>query len=443
MDWLDILIMVIKLAVVVGVFLSIVPVLVWLERRASAFIQDRLGPNRTNVFGFKFMGILQNVADVLKFLVKEDFRPKSANRFMFNLGPWLVFLPAVIVPIAIPFADTITLGSYTFSFQVANIDAGLLFIFAVSSLGVFGFIMSGWASNNKYSLIGAMRSSAQMVSYEVTLGLAVIGVLMIFGTYELTSSFELNHLVRAQGELISVFGLFTLPKWGIIVQPLGFILFLAASYAETNRIPFDMPEDEAALVAGYHTEYGGMKFAVFFMSEYVAMITASCLMVVLFFGGWQVPWAPTKVLINNAPLVARVLLVGGGFGLLAFSVLIWRLATDEIYSYGISKKYLKISNDLQKIIVLLTVLTGVVLLLVGFFAVPKQIDYPFSGIIAALAQLGAFSVKLGFFLFLYIWVRWTIPRFRYDQVMRLGWKVLLPLALFNIFITGAVSLALS
>ncbi len=442
MDLIELIWMLIKLVVVVNVFLSLVPVLVWLERRSSAFMQDRLGPNRTNIFGFKVFGIIQNVADVVKFLLKEDFRPAAADRLMFNLGPWLVFLPAVIVVIVIPFADVITYGGRTFSFQVADLDAGLLFILAIASLGVYGFIMSGWASNNKFSLLGAMRSCAQMISYEVTLGLSVIGVLMIYGTHNGTSSFELNHLIRAQGETLDVFGLFTLPKWGIFVQPLGFILFLAASYAETNRLPFDMPEDEAALVAGYHTEYGGMKFAVFFMSEYVAMVTASCLVVILFFGGWQIPWVPTALLVEHAGLVAQILLFLIGLHLLGGAIFFRHLVTHERYAYGIKPAHRKITDKLKRPGVYAMGLAGIACLGLAF-AVPDQIDGLAGSLVAAAAQIGAFATKLGFFLFLYVWVRWTIPRFRYDQVMRLGWKMLMPLALFNIFVTGAVSLALS
>jgi NADH-quinone oxidoreductase subunit H len=441
-DLIGLIWMLIKLVVVVNVFLSLVPVLVWLERRGSAFIQDRLGPNRTNVFGFKVFGIIQNVADVLKFLLKEDFRPAAADRIMFNLGPWLVFLPAVLVVVVIPFADAITFGGRAYTFQVADLDVGLLFIFAIASLGVFGFIMSGWGSNNKFSLLGAMRSSAQMISYEITLGLSVVGILMIYGTYNNVSSFELNHLIRAQGETLNVFGLFSLPKWGIIVQPLGFILFLIASYAETNRLPFDMPEDEAALVAGYHTEYGGMKFAVFFMSEYVSMVTASCLVVILFFGGWQIPWAPTESLLNHAGTVARILVTLLGLHLLGGAIFFHHLVTHEKYFYGIRPEHRKMTDGLKKLGVYAMGIGGIVALAL-VFALPAQLDGLIASIVVALAQMGAFGAKVAFFLFLYVWVRWTIPRFRYDQVMRLGWKMMMPLALINIFITGAVSLALS
>ena len=434
--------MVIKFAVVMGIFLSLVPLLVWLERRASAMMQDRLGPNRVNIFGFKVLGVVQNVADVIKLLLKEDFCPANANKIMFLLGPCLVFIPAVVAPIVIPFADSIHLKSRIVSFQVADIETGLLFVFAIASLGVYGFIMSGWASNNKYSLLGAMRSCAQMISYEVTLGLAAVGILMIFATSDSVASFELNHIIRAQGETLNLFGL-PIPKWGIVVQPIGFLLFLVASYAETNRLPFDMPEDEATLVAGYHTEYGGMKFAIFFMSEYIAMITASCLVVILFFGGWQIPWASTKLLADHAPLVARIIVGLTGLGALLVSAVWWHVVHNKVYSYGISPKILELSNNLKRMIIYGMIAGGVLLIIASLFFIPSQMPEVVRASIAAFAQFGTFMVKLGFFLFLYIWIRWTIPRFRYDQVMRLGWKILLPLALLNIFVTGAVSLALS
>jgi len=287
-----------------------------------------------------------------------------------------------------------------------------------------------------------MRSSAQMISYEVTLGLSVVGILMIYGTYNGVSSFELNHLIRAQGETLNVLGLFSLPKWGIIVQPLGFILFLIASYAETNRLPFDMPEDEAALVAGYHTEYGGMKFAVFFMSEYVSMVTASCLVVILFLGGWQIPWAPTESLLNHAGTVARILVTLLGLKLLGGAIFFHHLVTHEKHSYGIRPEHRNMTDGLKKLGVYVMGIGGIVALAL-VFALPAQLDGLIGSMVVALAQIAAFGAKVAFFLFLYVWVRWTIPRFRYDQVMRLGWKMMMPLALINIFITGAVSLALS
>jgi NADH-quinone oxidoreductase subunit H len=441
-DWIDFILIVVKFLAVMGIVLTIVPLMVWLDRRASALMQDRLGPNRVNIFGFKVLGIIQNVADVAKFLMKEDFCPANANRIMFHLGPCLVYIPAVIAPIVIPFADSIKLSTRTLSFQVADISTGLLFVFAIASLGVYGFIMSGWASNNKYSLLGAMRSGAQMISYEVTLGLAAVGVLMVFASSDSTASFELNQLIRAQGETLNLFGL-PIPKWGIVVQPLGFLLFLAATYAETNRLPFDMPEDEATLVAGYHTEYGGMRFAIFFMSEYMAMVTASCLVVILFFGGWQIPWAPTSVLIEHAALVAKIIIGVTGLGVLLVSAIWWHVIHNKVFNYGISPRVIELSNDLKRLIIYGMVAAGIILIIVSLFYIPSSMPEILRASIAAFAQFGAFMAKLGFFLFLYVWVRWTIPRFRYDQVMRLGWKILLPLALVNIFVTGAVSLALS
>jgi NADH-quinone oxidoreductase subunit H len=251
----------------------------------------------------------------------------------------------------IPFADDLVVAGRQITMQVADLNIGILYVFALASLSVYGIVLAGWASNNKYSLLGGIRSSAQMISYELALGLSVVGILMIYG------SVQLDDIVRGQGE--HLFGF--VPKWGVVTQPVAFVLFLAAIFAESNRLPFDLPEAENELVVGYHTEYSAMKFAIFFMAEYMAMVTGGMLIVTLFFGGWQIPW------VESAELKAAV-----------------------------------------------------------------------GPIPAALLQLGSFSAKLLFFLWLFIWVRWTLPRFRYDQLMRLGWKMILPLALVNIFVTGLV-----
>jgi NADH-quinone oxidoreductase subunit H len=246
-------------------------------------------------------------------------------------------------------------GGRTIDLQVANLNVGILYIFAIASLSVYGIVLAGWASNNKYSLLGGIRSSAQMISYELALGLSVVGILMIYG------AIQLDEIVRGQGELIWGW----IPKWGVVTQPLAFFLFLAATFAESNRLPFDLPEAESELVVGYHTEYSAMRFALFMMTEYMAMITGSMLIVTLFFGGWQIPWITSEAL--------------------------------------------------------------------------REMVGP---IPAALLQVGAFATKTLFFLWLFVWVRWTLPRFRYDQLMRLGWKGILPLALLNLFVTGAILYAI-
>ncbi len=333
------------------VLLTGVPIATWIERRGAAFIQDRVGPNRIPLFGLRNAGILQPVADALKLLVKEDFLPARADRFLYFLAPIISMLPPLLTFAVIPFGDTVVIGSYAIRLQVADLNVGILFIFAIASLGVYGIVLGGWASNNKYSLLGGLRSSAQMISYEISMGLSIIGILIVF------ESVRLNDIVRMQGALL--WGV--IPKWGIVVQPLGFLLFFIASLAETNRIPFDLPEAEAEIVAGYHLEYSSFKFSMFFMAEYVNMLVASGVIVCLFLGGWQIPWLPTHTL---------------------------------------------------------TAYLGPIL--------------------TALVQVTVFVLKLWFLMWVFIWLRWTLPRFRYDQLMRLGWRVMLPLALANICITAIV-----
>jgi len=351
MDWTGAGIGIVKALVVFLAVMNTVPVLVWAERRGSAFIQHRLGPNRVNIKGITLFGLVQPLADVVKFLWKEDYVPAYAHRTFYMLAPVLLLIPAAMTFAVIPFGDVLIVAERTIQLQVANLNVGILYVFALSSLAVYGIVLAGWASNNKYSLLGGIRSSAQMVSYELSLGLSVVGLIMIYGAV------ELDEIVRGQGEMLFRW----IPKWGIVTQPLAFFLFLAAIFAETNRLPFDLPEAESELVVGYHTEYSAMKFALFFMAEYMAMITGAMLLVTLFFGGWQIPFVTSEEL---------------------------RAAVGDVP--------------------------------------------------AALLQVGSFSTKVLFFLWLFIWVRWTLPRFRYDQLMRLGWKTIFPLALVNLAVTGTV-----
>ncbi|UCE18195.1 MAG: NADH-quinone oxidoreductase subunit NuoH [Gemmatimonadota bacterium] len=350
---LEYIIMIVKALVAPIAVVCCVPIEVWLERRGSGFIQDRPGPNRIPIFGRRNAGLIQPVADVVKLFLKEDIIPANVNRTLFLLAPFLVVFVAFTTFAVIPYGDVLEIGGMTIPLQVADVNFGLLYIFALASFSVYGVLLAGWSSNNKYSLMGGLRCSAQMISYEIAMGLSVIGILMVFETL------RLNEIARAQGNLLFGF----LPAWGVVLQPLGFILFLVAAFAETNRTPFDLPEADSEIVAGYHLEYSSIKFAMFFMAEYMAMVVASGVIVTLFFGGWQIPWLPT------ATLVAAV-----------------------------------------------------------------------GPIVTALLQIAAFAAKLFFFLWFFVWVRWTVPRFRYDQLMGLGWKVMLPLALLNIFVTGIILL---
>ena len=333
----------------------------WAERRLSAFIQDRLGPNRVGPFG-----LLQPIADGLKNIIKEETDPATASRFFFVLGPMLSIMPALVTFAVIPFAAPLPTPWGTVDMIVADLPVGVLYILAIGSLGVYGIFLGGWSSNNKYALLGGLRASAQMVSYEVGLGLSLIPVLMLAGNVTLT------RMVADQ----------QLGLWYILPLSLGFLLFLISAFAETNRLPFDMPEAESELVTGYHTEYSSMKFSMFFIAEYAHVITASALMATLFLGGWDIPfWSGDNFIPYEGGLIS-------GF----------TAAGDPI---------------------------------------PAQLS-----IWTTLLTLGAFMLKTTFFVVLYIWVRWTLPRFRYDQVMHLGWKVMLPAALAYVMLVGATILVL-
>jgi NADH-quinone oxidoreductase subunit H len=299
----------------------------YLERKLIAMFQTRIGPSVAGPYG-----LLQPIADMIKLLFKEDLTPSKAHRTLYFLAPMLAFIPALISISVVPFGDTINLFGYEIKMVVADFNLGLLLVFAITSLGIYGIIMAGWSSNSKYPLLGGLRSTAQMISYEIGLGMSVIGVLILAGTLSLVE------VVEQQDSFFN---------WYVFRQPLGFLLYLIAAVAETNRIPFDLPEAEAELVAGYHTEYSAMRFGMFFVGEYANMITVSAIATTLFFGGWQGPLLP--------PIV-------------------W------------------------------------------------------------------FCLKVFLFMCFYIWLRASLPRWRYDQLMKIGWYVLIPLALFNIIVTAALTL---
>jgi len=332
----DIIIIISKIVLVLIVMLTGVAYSVYAERRVSAFIQDRYGPNRVG-----YEGLLQPIADVMKLAFKEDIVPSNATKSIHTLAPMISLFVALVTIAVVPFGHTINLFGKEISLQIADVNIGILYILALTSLGVYGLTLSGWSSNNKYSLFGGLRSSAQMISYELSMGLSVIGIILITGSLSL------------QDIVIHQYGW----KWNIILQPLGFITFLVAAFAETNRAPFDLPEAEPELVAGYHTEYSSMKFAMFFLAEYANVIVSSAVITTLFLGGWQFPYLQT-------------------FGL--------------------------------------------------------------SPLLISILQVFTFGIKVVFMVLFFIWVRWSVPRFRYDQLMNLGWKVMLPLALLNIVVTAIV-----
>ncbi len=337
----DVIGILIKIGLVVGITQGAVAYLILVERKVAAFTQDRLGPNRVGPFG-----LLQPLADGAKMILKEDVIPGYVSKPLYILAPVISIIAAIIAFAVVPFGPVGPNGPHAFGgpvqFQIApGVDVGILYIFAIGSLGVYGVILAGWASNNKYSFLGGMRSSAQLISYEIPLGMSILGMVLLAG------SLDLNTIVNWQDSHV----------WGIVVQPLGFLLFLVSAFAETNRLPFDLPESEQELVGGFHTEYSAMKFGMFFLGEYLHIITVSYLTAILFLGGWDVPFL---------------------------------------------------------------------------------LDQDQTGWLIALAKVLVLVIKVSLMIFLIMWVRWTLPRFRYDTLMDLAWKRMIPLALINLVVTATI-----
>jgi NADH-quinone oxidoreductase subunit H len=344
MGTLDIVFKIVLVVIIFAISLVIAMYSTYAERKIAAFFQDRIGPNRAGPWG-----IFQPLADGGKMFLKEEIIPTNANGFLFVAGPSLAILTACIGSAVIPWGQKLTFGSTVIDLQVADINVGILYIFGVVSLGVYGIMIGGWASNNKYSLLGAIRAASQNISYEISMGLSIIALLMCTGTLSLREIAEQQHGFWAHGWF----------TWNFFRQPLGFLLFIVCAFAETNRAPFDLPECETELVGGYHTEYSSMKLGFYLFSEYINMFVSSAVMATLFWGGYNYP-GMDWVLVH----------FGGNAGV-------------------------------------------------------------FIGVVALFA-------KIFFFIFFFMWVRWTLPRFRYDQLMDLGWKSLIPLAIANIVITGIV-----
>ncbi|HEY5038028.1 MAG TPA: complex I subunit 1 family protein [bacterium] len=409
--------------------LQFIPFFIWLERKGSAIIQDRIGPNRAEIFGVRLFGMIHNLADVVKLLMKENITPTNANRFYYLLAPMWAMTVSLLPLLVIPLAGPLSLGDHEIRFQAADFGVGILYVFSVTSMGVFGVILAGWASNNKFSLLGGLRSSAQMISYELSMGLSIVGLLMVY------QGVGVSQIVETQGRLLSCFGHnLPLPNWGIFLQPVGFVLFIVAAFAETNRNPFDLAEGESELVAGYHVEYSSVKFALFFMAEYSNMVVASFLISTLFFGGYQVPYAPTEVLVANPEAVLIILclglVVGGGL----FGTLLYQRANQQRALYSGMKRW---EPFILSGAGFGAAVTGLVVFGLSFaVAFPAWV----APVLAALLQMGCLLIKVLFFCWLFVWVRWTLPRFRYDQLMKLGWKFMLPLALANLLATGVLIL---
>lgn len=412
-------IVVFNIVIALVISLVFVPILVWMERRVAGFIQDRLGPNRCNIGGVRLGGLIQSFADMLKLVFKEDFRPSSIKeKLVFTLAPVVVFVTAYLSFMVMPFADDLTIDDKTYMMQALPVDFGLLWILAFTGLGVYGIMLGGWASNNKYSLLGGVRAAAQVVSYEAVMGLSLISMLIVYGTI------NLGDMVKFQGQLLWGF----IPAWGIVMQPVAAILFIVTAFAETNRAPFDIAEGESEIVGGFHTEYSAMRFGLFFVGEYIAMGAASAFIVTLFFGGFQIPWLNTAFLKDNIELIFIVLMVILPIGSYFFARWIKKNNTWLKADDARNKEAKWLINGLIGINVVIVVLLGSFLL---FGLESNGIN-----ISVALLQIMTFIVKLLIMNFVFIWIRWTLVRFRYDQLQNLAWKVLLPIAIANIFITG-------
>ncbi len=348
--------------ILIGLHLAIF--LLYFERKGSALIQDRVGANRASItglgkkFGIPNLGIVNTLlADPIKLFTKEDFVPAGADHFLHTLAPFVALFPVLITFVVIPFGDTITIGSRTFGLQAANLNAAALYLLATIGIGVYGVALGGWASNNRWALLGGIRATAQMISYEIAMGLAIIAIIMTYGTL------DLQEMVRMQGGVW--FG--WLPRWGIFVEPIAFILLLTAGIAESKRVPFDLPEGESELILGYMIEYSGGKQAAFMLTDLAEQALIAMLLVTFFFGGWQVPW---------------------------------------LYRHG--------------------------------FHLPGGLTIAVAPLLVSIAGIVAFLVKVVMVCIFMGLIRWTLPRFRYDQLMRLGWKILVPLGLANILITAFV-----
>ncbi len=333
----------------------------WLERKQSAVIQDRIGANRAQIFGIRALGLFHPLADAIKMFTKEDYIPPFGNAFLHTLAPFLSMTFALVAFASIPFGDILRLGDLEIPLQAAPLNVGIIYVFAMLSMGVYGVILAGFSSNSNYAFLGGMRASGQMLAYEITLGATILGLVMIYGTL------DLQEMVRSQGELLWGW----IPKWGFLLQPVSFFLFLAAGIAETKRIPYDIPEGESEII-GYFVEYSGMKFGIFYFVDFLETILLACLTTTLFFGGWQIPF------LDRAGFYFPW--VNGG-------------ATPAVL-------------------------------------MPH--------LVVTFLQVGAFIFKVVFFCWLFMMIRWTLPRFRYDQLMHLGWKIIFPIALLNLLVTSAV-----
>lgn len=446
-----ILVSIVKIVVVIlGFVMPIASFLTWGERKWSAWMQDRVGPNRAGVEpgvfglknGLKLNGLPHILADGLKMMFKEDFEPAGGNKYLHFIAPLIALFPAIAAIVVVPMSGSVNLGSFDlfgetvsfnrFKLQIADLNVGLLFIFAISSLAPYASTIAGWASNNKFSLLGSLRTAAQMISYEVTLGLTLIGVMMIFETVQLDAIAEAQ-----QGTFFGI-----LPKWGIFMQPLGAVLFLACAFAENKRAPFDLPEGESEIVAGYFTEYSSMKFGMFFLGEFAEISVIAAFFSTLFLGGYHVPWmtrAGYSSLGNPIAVSVCVAFLGFFVASIGFNSLAPLLRGPGSFK----RLTIFVIGPAVTMFIAVAFLNGNLnALAVGKVAAffnngSGSLPFKYSGELARLlCQALVFGVKALIMCWLLLVIRWTLPRFRYDQVMDLGWKRILPIALANVIVTS-------
>lgn len=410
--------------------LLMIPVLVWLERRIAGLIQDRMGPNRTNIGGFRLGGVIQSFADVIKLVFKEEYYPGhiKTGRWLYILAPTIMFVSALLAFMTIPFADNLVVGDESFRIQALPVEYGILWFLAIGSIGIIGIIFGGWLSHNKYSLLGSQRASSQMLGYELPLGLSVVAMIITYQTI------DFNAMVTWQSGTVLGF----LPAWGFIVQPLAALIFIITIFAETNRAPFNVAEGESEIVSGHMTEFSAMKFAMYFMGEYIAMNTASAVVITMFFGGYQLPWLSTEDLGNHFTLVVIGLMIA--LPVIVYFIIKWMKKNNSVRP--------TVSTDGGRVFeakVLSYALIGmtVILELIGVYLLSVPKGSLEANLTITVLQVGIFVVKLMVFNIFFIVVRWTLPRFRYDQVQSLGWNYLLPLALVNIIITAVIVVGVS
>jgi len=407
----------ILLAVVLAVGLT--PLFVWWERRIAGLIQDRTGPNRASIGGIRLGGLIQAIADMLKLVFKEDFTPSHIRyKFLYTIAPGIVFICSFLTFAVIPFADNLVLDGTSYAMQAIPVSLGIMWFLAFAGLSVFGIILGGYSSENKYGLLGGIRASAQVISYEAAMALSIISILLTYG------SIHLNDMVHAQTG--TIFGV--IPAWGIFMQPLAALIFIVTSFAETNRTPFDIAEGESEIVAGYHTEYSAMRFGLFQVGEYAAMSASCAIIVTLFLGGYQVPWLDTAALQSNINYVIFAILI-----ILPVKLYFLTKWMNKNYNWlDENDSRQKEKNILIKAFWIIVI--SIMAILIAFLA--AGLGENGTNIAVTVIQIGTFLAKFFLMAFVYIWVRWTLLRIRYDQLQMLGWKVLIPLSILNIVITA-------